>query len=331
MPKVKDVVVWARMQKTPHALPSYAQFLAGLKKNMKGIPDAELKICGTLSYEMADEKNEYPYVMLRSRVILPGERILLIRCAIHGDEPAGSMTVYEHLKEIFDYARERGVKVVIFPLDNPSGFEKRTRYNMEGDSGDGGNNDFIRYEMEDGTYSGDLGTGNAFKAWHWASEPPLHIRLPKETQMLHRELKKLPVGQVRGVIDIHQDNYIVYPGAYGYAFPDTRRYARIVSEIESFTRVFKNEHIDSGYLNGPSYIATEAGQDGRIVPDEFDPVTDERGFIVRHDGTLPDLFFHLGAEHCITIETTTCSPPEVCDRVNMAWIRGTLDLIAEGE
>ncbi|HYE59844.1 MAG TPA: succinylglutamate desuccinylase/aspartoacylase family protein [Candidatus Kapabacteria bacterium] len=314
-----------------HHLPTYAEYIDTLKQGIDGRTDIRMETCGMLQYETKDGIQEYPYYKVSSADIRPTDKILLIRATIHGDETAGAMTIMRHVAALFDYAHAHNVKLIIFPLDNPSGFEHNTRYNIEEGKGDGGNNDFIRYELEDGSIVGDIGTSEHFKTWRWASDPDLHVHLPKETAMLHAELKKLPLTAIRGVLDIHQDNYIIFPGAYHYAYGDKERYRPIVDAIERVTTVFKGEHIDSGYLNGPSYHAEIPDSQGNIIPDEFDPVTDSLGFIDRHDCTLPDLFFHLGADHCITVETTTKLTPEQCDEINIIWVKGLVDLISKGK
>ncbi|MEK7084281.1 MAG: succinylglutamate desuccinylase/aspartoacylase family protein [Patescibacteria group bacterium] len=308
-------------------LPAYSEFISSIEQQISRKSDVVLFRCGALRYEAAGEAKTYDFVKIQSHPIADADPILLIRAGIHGDEIAGPLTIMNHVGEIIDYAHARGVKLVIFPLDNPSGFERNMRYNMEGDFGNGGNNDFIRYELENGDIVDDLGTGNAFKCWHWASDLPIGNTLPKETAMLHAELKKLPLSRVKAVIDLHQDNYIRFPGAYHYAYGDVSAYRKIVEDIRTIVPVFINEHIDSGYLNGPSY-RPEQPQGDTIVVDPFDPVTDDLGFIIRHDCTLPDLFWRLGTKHCITVETTAVTPPEISDAVNMVWIRGLIDLAA---
>ncbi len=307
----------------------YQDYIQRLRQEVEGRSDATLTPYATVAYKKGTELVSYDLFKIASKDIEPKDSVLLIRACIHGNEPAGALTIGRYISEMFTYAHERGVKLIVYPLDNPSGFEHQTRYNFEDDSGACGNNDFLRYTLANGEVVDDLGTGNNFASWHWSSAPEFSIVLPKETAALHAELKHIPLEQVRGVIDFHQDNYIMYPGAYWYGFPDTKRYENIVEEIEKTVRVFKNEHIDSGFLNGPSYTADKAGPDGTSVPDAFDPVTDERGFIERHDGTLPDLFYRLGAQHCITVETTTSLSEEAVDRVNMAWVRGVVDLLVK--
>ena len=58
--------------------------------------------------------------------------------------------------------------------------------------------------------------------------------------------------------------------------------------------------------------------------------TDRNGCVVYHDGSLPDLFWRLGADHAITVETPTTTSFEKCDEINMVWILGVIRLISKG-
>lgn len=327
---IQYCILWLRKyySMTRQILPRYKELIDAIRKSLSDRPDVAMETIGLLHYDTGRGTADYPYYKIFSNDIGQNDPIVLIRACIHGgEEPAGALTIMEHAGEIFDYAHERGVKLIIFPLDNPSGFERGLHYNMENDLGEGGNNDFIRHELFDGRVTGDIVNEGGYKGWCWASDPELGIHLPKETAILHAELKKLPLERVNAVLDIHQDQDLSVPGAYHYAFGDKSAYRPIVEKIEKETRIFKNIHKD----RDPSVIAPgfveETVVGGVLVPDTSDPVTDDLGFIEQHDCSLTDLFFHLGARHSITVETIAVTPLEVCDRVNMIWIRGLIDLI----
>lgn len=310
------------------SLPVYIEFLEKIHNVLDNRNDAVIEKVGELNYQTLSGEKIYDYIKISSTPILSTDKILLIRAGIHGDEVAGVLTLMKHIGEIFDYAHERGVKLVIFPLDNPSGFEERTRYNVEGDRGDAGNNDFVRYILEDGSVSDDIGSKNEFKDWKWSSDPIFKIHLPKETLLLHEQLKKLPLQQIVGVLDLHGDNFIDKPFAYHYAYGDVSRYHEIAEKIRAKIPILANEFINSGYLNGPDFVP-EVVRGGEIVLDDPDLKSDADGFIVRYEGSLPDLMQRLGAEHAITVETTGVVPEEMADEVNLMWIKGLIDLIAE--
>ncbi len=255
---------------------------------------------------------DYELLRIVSADIHAGDRVILIRAGIHGDEIAGPETILDHLDEIVDRAHRRELKVIIYPLGNPSGFENGLRYNIDGDKGDEeiGNNDFCRYVLSDGKVVDDLVDGFEFESFRWSSD--VGGRLAEETRVMHELLKQEPWSQVSACIDLHQDyiheNGRAGPAAYHYAFGDLGRYAAVVAEIKKIIPLLVNETVGSGEV-------------GAIK-------TDENGFIVRHEGSLPALFVLLGAEHGITVETTGSTPSVVADAVNMAWISGIIDLVS---
>jgi hypothetical protein len=110
-------------------------------------------------------------------------------------------------------------------LGNPSGFENGLRYNIDGNVGQGGNNDFLRYELSDGRVVDDRVGGDEFERWCWSSDKRLGITLPAETQLMHKLLKQDPLQQISACIDLHQDYNISEsgPAAYHYAFVDLER------------------------------------------------------------------------------------------------------------
>lgn len=308
------------------ALPSYQEFLGNIRTTLRRT-DVVIEKVGELHYHTLSGEKIYDYIKISSTPIAPTDKILLIRAGIHGDETAGVLTLMKHIGAIFDYAHARGVKLIIFPLDNPSGFEAGTRYNIEGDRGDAGNNDFVRYILADGTVVDDLGSKNEFKEWKWSSDPMFNIQLPKETVMLHNELKKLPLGQIAAVLDLHADNFVAAPYAYHYAYGDLTRYHEIATKIKEIVPVLVNAYINSGYINGPDFVP-EIIRAGQVVLDDPDLKSDADGFIVRYEGSLPDLMQRLGAAHAVTVETTGAVAEDVADQVNLLWIFGLIDLIA---
>lgn len=317
-------------------LPTSAELIDSIRRTVAQRGDALVETVGRISYDAPGGPMEYETIKVRSAVIDPDDRILLIRAGIHGNEVSGPLSLRDHLDEILDYAHQRGLKLIIYPLDNPSGFEARLRYNVEGDRGamQDGNNDFMRYELADGSITGDLLDRPVYSRWYWASDPALwaklgyELRLPKETELMHEDLKRSPLSQVSAVVDLHQDNFCIgagstgmSPGAYHYAFGDVSRYSAIADEIARHVPLLADTRIGSGFF-GPASAVTAGAVDSDL------PLSDSRGFIVRHDGTLPDLLLKFGAEHGITVETTGATSPEAADQANMIWIRGVLDLMA---
>jgi len=273
--------------------------------------DALGGVAGELPLERhAVTHGEKTYPLPRLASPEQGGPLLLISAGFHGDERAGPLSILEHLEEIVSYARERGVGLILYPLCNPSGFEAGTRYNIEGDRGELGNNDFLRYELADGRIVGDVGRGRPFTRWRWSSDPALGARLPAETARLHALLRREPLEHVAAAVDLHQDHFTTVdrPLSYGYAFGDLSRYAPILAVVGREIALAR-------------HLSVCAGQ-----PDAT--TTDGAGLIVRHDGTLPDLFHRLGARHGVTVETTGNTPLGLACRVNLIWIRGVIELLS---
>ena len=271
------------------------------------------------SYKLVYKKGRFDFLRLASKDIKPKDNILFITAGIHGEETAGPLTILNHLREIFSYARKNKVKLIIYPLCNPSGFTQMTRYNIDEDEGELGNNDFLRYEMADGTMKDDIKNSNNYKAWYWSSQ--ISKKLPLETKMMQRLLKKEPLSQVRAFLDIHQD-YISNsaPAAYHYSFGKLGVYKKIINQIKKVVPLYKNKMIDAGFCE----IEKDGSRSHSIDKAEL---SDKNGFVVRHDGTLPDLFYRLGVPYSLTIETMGATPLDKASKINMIWIKGLIDLI----
>ena len=56
--------------------------------------------------------------------------------------------------------------------------------------------------------------------------------------------------------------------------------------------------------------------------------SDDRGFIVRHDGSFSDFFQLVGAAHSIAPETSGTTPMAQAMQVNRIWLTGIIDLVA---
>ncbi len=272
------------------------------------------------------KKEKYSFLKISSKNIDSKDPVLLIRAGIHGDEVSGPTTIEQYGNEIFDLAHEKGVKIILYPLGNPSGFDAGLRYNIDNDKGDGGNNDFLRYELEDGSLKDDIGDGKIpFKRFMWASDSSLQVHLPLETQLMHKLLKEDPLNQVKGSIDLHQD-YLTPnapPAAYQYVAGNIQNYKPITQEISKICQVYKNQFIGAGFQ-------TKIDESGNVVgnPLESEAIkSDEDGSIVRYDGSFTDLTYRLGVPYNVAVETTGVTPLDIACKVNLLWINGFIDLI----
>lgn len=285
-----------------------AEFCGQLKVKAK-----KLRVCSIASYNLSYAGGKFEFLKIASKRIARSDKVIIIRAGVHGDEIAGPMTILRHIKDMFDVARKRGLKLILYPLTNPSGFQAGKRYNIDGDEGEAGNNDFMRYEMADGSLQDDLVKKDKFKKWHWSSDKKLKVRLPKETELMHRLLKQdVKRYRIVATIDLHQDRItpVAGPAAYFYAFGDLRRYRPIVKKIEKLLPILKNTKINAGFSKANGVTSNASG------------------FIVRHDGSFSDLFYRLGVLHNLTVETTGKTPLLTAERVNLLWIHEIMKLTA---
>jgi len=276
--------------------PTAPQYLAALERAVRERTDLELTrrpIAG----------QPYPLTRLASRGQGP---LMLLVAGIHGDEIAGPLTLLRQLHAMAQQAHDRGIGLIVYPLVNPAAFQARTRHGPM-DGGSCGTNDFLRYELDDGSLLDDIGSGRRFTRWHWSSAPGLGLELPAATVALHRALRADPLRRVVAAVDLHQDHItpVDAPLAYHYAFGDLSRYAAIVARLRQIITLASGRTIDAGQASPMQ--------------------TDEQGFIVRHDGTVTDLLHRLGAGHAVTVETTGNTPLELALRVNQVWIEGLLE------
>jgi len=276
----------------------------------------KIKDLKTETHNLKYKNGKFKFVRIFPKKINKKDRIFFISAGIHGNEVSGPITILKHLQRIYDYAKKSGLKLIIYPLLNPSGFEINYRYNIDRDKGVFGNNDFIRYELEGGRIVDDLRDKNEFKKWYWSSDKRFNIRLPEEVKLAHGLLKKEPLKQVVAALDLHQD-YITstrVTATYAYAFGNLKKYAKIVDKLRKTIPVFENKLIGAGYSvsNPEDYLRS-----------------DKNGIINRHDGSITDLLYRLGAKHSITVETTGRTPIEVACMVNLVWITGVMDLITK--
>lgn len=243
--------------------------------------------------------------------IKPNQPIVLIRAGIHGDEIAGPLSILEYFDQIIEYGRQKGVALIIYPLANPSGFDYGTRYNCDNDKGEFGNNDVIRYKTASGSFIDDLGKEEkTFVSWEWSDNVP-NSRLPQESKLFLSMLRQEPLSQIVGCLDLHQD-YLTSKelvAAYQYSFGDITKYNKIIKEVNKIAPVLVNTPIGAGFNIKIGEIST-----------------DSNGFIIRHDGSLPDLFYRLGAPFCVTTETTGATPLAKAMLINKIWIFGIIDL-----
>jgi hypothetical protein len=259
---------------------------------------------GTLKYS-----KPFPFVRITSRGIAPGDKILLVRAGVHGEEVAGPLSILHHLRQIKSLADWHGVKLVIYPMANPSGFEAGHRWNERRIIGNG--DDWLRYRNDKtGEYEyndkADVG-----QKWKDTSEVNPEAALSQEVQAFRKEIASLPMKQVRGVLDLHQDYWMPKknraPAYYCYVHGPKTPYTPIIAELKRIL---------------PPLVDTIST--GFTQPDE----SDKNGIVLRYDGGLPDYCWRHGVPYCIVSETTGSTPLDKAEKINLVWIKGLLELIS---
>lgn len=239
--------------------------------------------------EQDDGTARYPLL----RFTTPGPVVCLITAGFHGDEQAGPITLADHLDDIVSYARDRDVGLRIYPCINPSGFDAFTRYNRRGERP---NNDCMRYLMADGGSIDEMRTPQPFVGIHPQSAGP------QETRALVADLT--PIATPGAALDLHQDPYIKGPLTYAYTFGPSIPYLPLVAASSAHVRVAHSAEVD---------VAVH---------------TDADGLIQLHDCSVTDWFWRRGTPYTAALETTTDTPLDARDAVNLIWIRGFIDLAA---
>lgn len=239
-----------------------------------------------------EDGRTFPLLGLRT----PGERELVITSGFHGEEPAGPITLARHVGTLVEEARRAGVGLRIYPCINPSGFERRQRYNA---SGERPNNDFMRYEVEPGVWKGELPPGHSAHL-RWV----LYDGGPKETRAIRSELANGAVPNA--ALDLHQDHGLTGARLYAYVFGDHARYRPVIAACERHLEIARNTQVDVGIHS------------------------DGDGLIEFHDGSVTDFYLRRGTPFAAALETTTNTPQELCETVNLIWIRAFIELAAKG-
>ncbi len=256
---------------------------------------------GWKTYPLQYKAGDFELLKIQSSKITAKDKVILITSWIHGEEIAGPLSLLKYINKIIDLIHGYGYKLIIYPLNNPSGFEYVTRLDIDNDSWPCGNNDFIRYQMPDGTFQDECKEGQTFAKRYRSSDPVLQQRLPVETALLHKLLREDPLHQVVGHLDFHQDYItpISWPYAYFYTFSDS--YQPIIATIKKHIPLLTNTVISAG--------------------ETWWVMSNDNACIIRHDGTINDLLFRLGLEDTITVETTGQTPLPLAQKINRFWIK----------
>jgi hypothetical protein len=238
-------------------------------------------------------EGEDDYDLLYAEV--PGGRVLTLTAGFHGDETAGPLTLLEYLPEIAAHARAQGVGLRIYPCLNPSGFTDNTRYNRTGEAP---NNDLLRYEIAPGQWVDELPAGQEFLRFE------LFRDSPKETRALLADIEQ--AAPPDAALDLHQDPWLEGAVSYAYIFGPRAAYLPLVAAMDAVVPVARS-----------------------VTVDDVGVHSDADGLIELHDGSVTDYFFRRGVRYTAALETTTRTPLPQAHEVNLIWIRGFIDLVAQ--
>jgi hypothetical protein len=278
----------------------------GIRKFTDELAQRAGKCLDVQEFTLYYKNGAYPFLRLVSSGIAPDDKIFLLTTGFHGDEPAGPRTMQDSIDIIADHVHDAGLKLICYPLINPSGFSLGQRYNVDGQEY---NNDFLRYEINNGKIAELVSAHKPYKRWLWASQAG--VNAPLETRTLESCLRGDLKRNVVAAIDLHQDAHITAPGVYCFAFGDSRRYNTIMKTVSAAAPIFRSKKIDS-----------QCGDSDYC---------DRYGFVHRNDGSITDLCHKMGVEHCIAVETTKGLSPIVAISVNMIWIKGLLEMVKRKE
>lgn len=243
----------------------------------------------------------YPFSRVVSPVIGPTDKVVLIRAGTHGEEISGPLTILQELPQMAKVATRRGLKLIIYPLVNPDGFENSTRYSKSQKTGD----DFVRY-ANDG-YKGKEQSLPVDTRIAWKLTSKCNAEVSQETEAMQLEMLKIPWRRVVAFIDFHQDYWLPKgkngPAAYFYIFGDRKMYLPLSRAVRKFLPIYSD----------------------RVSMKEES--ADKDGFVSCNDGSFADAVHKMGVRHSVVVETTGSTPLDLAVAVNMVWFNGITSLV----
>jgi len=249
------------------------------------------------------EENGRKYSLYKIVLNNGGRNTLLITTGFHGEEFNGPISLLKIIKDAAAYARAKKVNLTAYLCVNPSGFDLKKRYNA---SGEDQNNDFLRYQVAGGKRISTLKKNEKFSRFKLVNSPAKEVKLLQADLRANGLLKKIPAA----VLDIHQDDDLSAGDFYAYIFEGQAVYEMMMKAAEKVGKRARS-------------VAAMNYEDGRKVKYRIN----KDGFIFLHDGTFTDMFYRLGVQHPITVETNTRASLSKVSRINEIWIKSLIDLI----
>ncbi len=296
-------------------------FLEKIVSKMKARSDVRVSEYGRVSHkDKSSQSLTLPLIKIESKKKYSKE--MVITAGFHGDEIAGPLTLLRYCDVLFDMAHRSNIKLSMYPLVNPSGFDLRKRYNHKNEIG---NNDFMRYFIN-GEQVDNLGSCIHYFPWNWNQD--ISVVVPEETMHLRKNIRLISFEKVSAFLDLHQDCFQEGLFSYAYVFGEKKEYISIMNQIREYAHLLVNKPIEEGQ-NTPENISKLPSSIAKEISSS--PLSDDYGMVVRHDGSIQDLFCRMGVPYSATVETTTDLPLEYAYAVNMIWITGLLHKIAENK
>lgn len=192
---------------------NFEQYLEKINLIVGNFPNFEVEILS---------KDGVAVVKIKSKSI-DNKIDLAIAGGVHGEEIAGSMAIIENLHEILREAEEKNIKILVYPIVNFFGLERRERFNADGIS------------------------CNSF----WIHEDGI---MAIESQLVKDNISQYRVNYF---ISLHEDGEIEEQKFYLYNFGDIEVAKRLVevasTEIPAFETGFHGTAGEDKIMNGMIY------------------------------------------------------------------------------
>lgn len=298
---------------------SYKDFIQEIKGKLQ-----KRRCCKFTKYGTIKEKGvSYPLYKIQSEKIAKKDKILVITTGFHGEEPQGPITIQNHEERILNYANEKGVKIIIYPCINPSGFEYNKRYNLSDKSP---NNYFIYYKIKPKIFASEIPYRTKFEKYIEMDKTKLRKQMPKESLLLIKDLKKSLINKKPiAILDMHQDDETPKNTHYMIIAGEKRKeYQKIMQKAGKYVRILKNISLSQSSttiygIKSPKELQKKIQKAYQL---------DEKGIITIHDGTITDFLYRKGAKHAVAIETDIKMSPKTAQKINLLWIKEMIDFIS---
>ena len=240
-----------------------------------------------------------PLLVVRAGAV--GGPLAVIVAGQHGDETAGPLALYQYADEVVSYARQRGVRLLLFPCANPEGFAVRQHHNLANETP----NSVLEYEASPGKWRPDMPVGKTPLAFRMGTQSP-------ETRAILAVGDMLVNPPPAVFLDLHQDSLLGERQWFAYTFGDRRPYLAAGASV-----VCAQPMVNRALHNLSWTDIALATDDGGLVKDFF-------------DGSFPDWAWKRGASMSLCVEVTTRGSTDEQMDIARAWVLSVIDQAAAG-